>query len=103
MRTPKIDCKSHFDAAGAMRRSNGDPLDKNLINVRVNGVPNVFSMTNNLQVESSKRMSMVQAAAQSRHLQQIGLGRDFSKYGAVLAVYFVATGSPEYNPSLTRR
>jgi osmotically-inducible protein OsmY len=25
--------------------------DKNLINVRVNGVPNVFQVTNNLQVE----------------------------------------------------
>lgn len=27
--------------------------DKNLINVRANGVPNVFSVTNNLQVEGS--------------------------------------------------
>ena len=28
--------------------------DKNLIGIRANGVPNVFSVTNNLQVESSK-------------------------------------------------
>ncbi len=27
--------------------------DKNLINIRANGVPNVFSVTNNLQVEGS--------------------------------------------------
>ena len=29
-------------------------FDKNLINVRANGVPNVFKVTNNLQVENSK-------------------------------------------------
>jgi len=29
--------------------------DKNLINVRANGVPNVFSVTNNLQVENGGR------------------------------------------------